>query len=221
LNIVDMYYVDADGDGFGDDATGVEQCVQPANTVTIGGDCDDADTTIFPGATELCDGFDNNCNGVSDEGLIFNTYFVDADNDNFGTGAGESLCEDPGVGYVLVGGDCDDNNDAIFPGATEILDNGIDENCDGVDNYLSLVDFNAGDVLLFPNPTAGSFTLELPFSLENNKLLITDLNGKIVVENTFSGSSISVDVSSLMNGCYILQIEAQNRIITERFIIAK
>jgi hypothetical protein len=57
--------------------------------------------------------------------------------------------------------------------------------------------------------------------LENNKLLITDLNGKIVVENIFSGSSISVDVSSLMNGCYILQIEAQNRIITERFIIAK
>jgi hypothetical protein len=221
LNLVDMYYVDADGDGFGDDATGVEQCVQPANTVTIGGDCDDADTTIFPGATELCDGFDNNCNGVSDEGLIFNTYFVDADNDNFGTGVGESLCEDPGVGYVLVGGDCNDNNDAIFPDATEILDNGIDENCDGVDNYLSLVDLNAGDVLLFPNPTAGSFTLELPFSLENNKLLITDLNGKIVVENVFSGSSISVDVSSLMNGCYILQIEAQNRIITERFIIAK
>ena len=86
LNLVDMYYVDADGDGFGDDATGVEQCAQPANTVTIGGDCDDADSTIYPGATELCDGFDNNCNGVSDEGLIFNTYFVDADNDNFGTG---------------------------------------------------------------------------------------------------------------------------------------
>jgi len=221
LNLVDMYYVDADGDGFGDDATGVELCAQPANTVTIGGDCDDADTTIFPGATELCDGFDNNCNGVSDEGLIFNTYFVDADNDNFGTGAGESLCEDPGVGYVLVGGDCNDNNDAIFPGATEILDNGIDENCDGVDNYLSLVDLDAGDVLLFPNPTAGSFTLELPFSLENNKLLITDLNGKIVLENMFSGLSITVDVSSLMNGCYILKIEAQNRIITERFIIAK
>ena len=221
LNLVDMYYVDADGDGFGDDATGVEQCAQPANTVTIGGDCDDADTTIFPGATEICDGFDNNCNGVNDEGLIFNTYFVDADNDNFGTGVGESLCEDPGVGYVLMGGDCDDNNDAIFPGATEILDNGIDENCDGVDNYLSLVDLNAGDVLLFPNPTAGSFTLELPFSLENNKLLITDLNGKIVLENMFSGSSMTVYVSSLMNGCYILQIEAQNRIITERFIIAK
>ena len=76
-------------------------------------------------------------------------------------------------------------------------------------------------MLLFPNPTAGSFTLELPFSLENNKLLITDLNGKIVVADIFSGSSMTVDVSSLMNGCYILQIETQNRIITERLIIAK
>ncbi|MEY3085053.1 MAG: hypothetical protein RL037_1233 [Bacteroidota bacterium] len=68
-----MYYVDADGDGFGDDATGVEQCVQPANTTTIGGDCDDADSTIYPGVSEICDGLDNNCNNNIDEGLNFIT----------------------------------------------------------------------------------------------------------------------------------------------------
>jgi hypothetical protein len=221
LNLVVMYYVDADTDGFGDDATGVEQCAQPANTVTIGGDCDDADSTVYPGAMELCDGIDNNCNTSIDEGLPITTYYEDLDGDSFGSSVAIITCEILGNGFVLISGDCDDNNPNAYPGAIDVLDNGIDENCDGVDNYLSLVDLNAGDVLLFPNPTAGSFTLELPFSLENNKLLITDLNGKIVLENMFSGSSMTVDVSSLMNGCYIIQIEAQNRIITKRLIIAK
>ena len=221
LNLVVMYYVDADTDGFGDDATGVEQCAQPANTVTIGGDCDDADFSVYPGAMELCDGIDNNCNSSIDEGLSTTTYYEDLDGDSFGSLVATITCEILGNGFVLISGDCDDNNPNAYPGATDVLDNGIDENCDGVDNYLSLVDLNAGDVLLFPNPTAGSFTLELPYSLENNKLLITDLNGKIVVADTFSGSSMTVDVSSLMNGCYILQIETQNRIITERLIIAK
>ena len=221
LNLVVMYYVDADGDGFGDDATGVEQCAQPANTVTIGGDCDDADSTVYPGAIELCDGLDNNCNNNIDEGLPVTTYYEDLDGDTYGSSVVITTCETLGNGFVLISGDCDDNNPNAYPGAVDVLDNGIDENCDGVDNYLSLVDLNAGDVLLFPNPTAGSFTLELSYSLENNKLLITDLNGKIVVADTFSGSSMTVDVSSLMNGCYILQIETQNRIITERLIIAK
>jgi len=221
LNLVVMYYVDADTDGFGDDATGVEQCAQPANTVTIGGDCDDADFSVYPGAMELCDGIDNNCNSSIDEGLPVTTYYEDLDGDTYGSSVVITTCETLGNGFVLITGDCDDNNPNAYPGAMDVLDNGIDENCDGVDNYLSLVDLNAGDVLLFPNPTAGSFTLELPYSLENNKLLITDLNGKIVVADTFSGSSMTVDVSSLMNGCYILQIETQNRIITERLIIAK
>ncbi len=220
LNLVDMYYVDADGDGFGDDATGVEQCVQPANTVTIGGDCDDADSTIFPGATEICDGFDNNCNGVNDEGLIFNTYFVDADNDNFGTGVGESLCEDPGVGYVLVGGDCDDADSTIYPGATEILDNGIDENCDGVDNYLSVLELAEINVNLYPNPSNGLFILDLQAELANSKLFLLDLSGKIVFEVLINGKSVVVDASNLLPGCYVVRIENEKSSIVKRLIIS-
>ncbi|RYZ49711.1 MAG: hypothetical protein EOP49_15675, partial [Sphingobacteriales bacterium] len=60
------------------------------------------------------------------------TYYVDADNDGFGNyDLPFSSCTVP-AGYVTDGGDCDDNNNAIFPGQVEILENGIDENCNGM-----------------------------------------------------------------------------------------
>ena len=219
LNLVDMYYVDADGDGFGDDATGVEQCSQPANTVTIGGDCDDADTTIFPGATELCDGFDNNCNGVSDEGLIFNTYFVDADNDNFGTGAGESLCEDPGVGYVLMGGDCDDNNPNAYPGALEVLDNSIDENCDGVDGILNLADISNFNASIYPNPSNGIFVIRFNTSVNDGILNLTDINGKFILSKEITGSIFEFNDVNLKKGIYFLSIKSSIGSSNKRVII--
>jgi hypothetical protein len=214
-----MYYVDADGDGFGDDATGVEQCSQPANTVTIGGDCDDADTTIFPGATELCDGFDNNCNGVSDEGLIFNTYFVDADNDNFGTGAGESLCEDPGVGYVLMGGDCDDNNPNAYPGALEVLDNSIDENCDGVDGILNLADISNFNASIYPNPSNGIFVIRFNTSVNDGILNLTDINGKFILSKEITGSIFEFNDVNLKKGVYFLSIKSSIGSANKRVII--
>lgn len=220
LNLVDMYYVDADGDGFGDDATGVEQCAQPANTVTIGGDCNDADSTVYPGATEICDGIDNDCAGGIDDGLIFETYFVDADGDNFGTGVGESFCENPGIGYVLVGGDCNDADSTINPNAVEILDNGIDENCDGVDNYLSVLELAEINVNLHPNPSNGLFNLDFQAEFENSKLFLLDLSGKIVLEMPINGKSVVVDASNLLPGCYVVRIENQKSSVVKRLIIS-
>jgi|GEM_PF-1594490 len=61
------FYTDADNDGYGVTSSAVLACSAPANTTTVGGDCDDSNAAINPGATEIYgDGIDNNCNGTTD-----------------------------------------------------------------------------------------------------------------------------------------------------------
>ncbi len=60
------WYVDSDGDGYGDDATVTASCTQPSSTVTAGGDCDETDDTVHPFATEWCNAVDDDCDGTVD-----------------------------------------------------------------------------------------------------------------------------------------------------------
>ena len=87
---------DQDGDGYGYCAT----------------DCNDFDPNIHPGLPEVCDGLDNDCNGVIDEGT--------------------ECFDDDGDGYTEEGGDCNDSDAAISPGIPEQAENGIDDDCDGI-----------------------------------------------------------------------------------------
>lgn len=74
------------------------------------GDCDDVDAAVNPGAQDVCDGLDNNCDGSIDN---------DVDGDNV-------------LPCVLagVGDDCDNADPTVYPGAAQVCD-GIDHNCDG------------------------------------------------------------------------------------------
>jgi len=128
------WYADADGDGFGDPYAGVEACAQPSGTVAlaVATDCDDADATIHPDATETCDGVDNDCDGDIDEDLASTgTWYADGDGDGYGDpSTGVEGCTAPS-GHVADGTDCDDGDAGANPGATELCD-GYDNDCDGL-----------------------------------------------------------------------------------------
>ena len=125
-----IYYTDADGDGYGVDGTGVQgDCDQPPGTATNGGDCDDADDTAYPGATELCDGIDNDCDGETDDSAG-TLYYTDADGDGYGADITATYSCTPIPGAVTSGGDCNDNDISIHPGAADPCD-AIDQDCSG------------------------------------------------------------------------------------------
>lgn len=80
---------------------------------------------------EICDDIDNNCNGQIDEG-VKNLYYKDQDNDGYGNSNNTiQTCSAPS-GYVSDNTDCNDNDSNINPGMSEICDDGIDNNCDGI-----------------------------------------------------------------------------------------
>ena len=124
------YYADADGDGYGNNGNTVTACSQPEGYVTNKTDCNDRDPSVHPGATETCNGFDDDCDGLIDEG-VRNTYYPDVDKDGYGNSSLPVQSCMAIDNYVSVGGDCNDNNGSVHPGATEICGNFIDDDCDG------------------------------------------------------------------------------------------
>lgn len=127
-----FWYPDEDLDAFGNSAIEHASCSAPVGYIAIGGDCDDTQTAIYPGAGESCNTLDDDCDGFIDEDVIFTTYYADLDDDTFGDPTSTaSSCSGTPPGYVLNPNDCNDANGAINPSATEIC-NTIDDDCDAM-----------------------------------------------------------------------------------------
>lgn len=123
-------------------------------------DCNDTDADMLPGATEVCDGRDNDCDGAidDDDAEVVDPveWFIDHDGDGFGV---ESVraCRRPD-GVADRGGDCDDEDGTTFPGAAEVCD-GLDNGCDGgVDDACQVA--ASGEL----TTTAANSTLYAPFA---------------------------------------------------------
>ena len=112
--------VDEDGDGY-----------------TADEDCDDQDADVHPGASEICNELDDDCDdAVDDEDADLDTtsaelWYQDADEDGYGSeDVSMYACEQPD-GYGQLTADCDDGDAEVNPGATEIC-NTVDDDCDGL-----------------------------------------------------------------------------------------
>ncbi len=140
------WYADADGDGHGDPSTEIEDCAEPEGYVAEGDDCDDADAAVNPGADEVCNAIDDDCDGDIDEpdAVDAAVWYRDRDADGYGDDdTARRGCEAPS-GFVDADGDCDDTDADIHPDAAEVC-NAVDDDCDGlVDDADSSVDTSTG-----------------------------------------------------------------------------
>ena len=127
------YYIDTDFDGYGA-GIAINACSSPGSGYVINNlDCNNTNAAIRPGAAEICNAIDDNCNNLIDEGLTFVNYYIDTDSDGFGAGTATNSCSNPGTGYVANNTDCNNNNPNIHPNAIEIC-NATDDNCNGLIN---------------------------------------------------------------------------------------
>ncbi|HBK35192.1 MAG: Regulator of chromosome condensation [Candidatus Uhrbacteria bacterium GW2011_GWE2_40_58] len=125
------WYRDADQDTFGNPDRIQYDCDQPEGYVADNTDCDDAQTTTNPDASEVCgDLIDNDCDGETDTDGDYYDYYRDEDEDGYGdVSTSVNDCQPPS-GYVRDATDCDDADPDINPGEEEICNDWIDNNCD-------------------------------------------------------------------------------------------
>ena len=153
---------DVCGDGVDSDCDGTVEIDADLDGFYACEDCDDTDATVNPAAVELCDGLDNDCNGLADFDVAGEVDLdgdgdlscVDCDDLDYTAGPSrpercdgiDNDCngsadfggpggEDDadGDGYPACD-DCDDTVFDTFPGAPEICD-GLDNDCDGLANF--------------------------------------------------------------------------------------
>ena len=219
--IPQTYYADADGDGFGDPASSVSDCTQPAGYVSDNTDCDDTNAEEFPGAVWYAD-TDND--GLGDNGssqvsctqpagyVSDNTdcddtnaqigsnvvYYVDADGDGYGDAndAGTNSCA-PIAGSVTNNDDCDDADDQINPAATEVCD-GVDNNCDGNtdEGFLMTTYYEDADNDTYGNPASSVTDCTQPAGYVINNTDCNDTNAAIhpgAADNTGNGIDENCD----------------------------
>ena len=153
------WYLDRDGDGYGEASTSTVACEPPPSYVANALDCSDLDENAYPGAQETCDPGDDDCDGEVDEDLG-STFYLDEDGDGYGaTGAPADGCEPPD-GYAVEDGDCDDGDPQTYPGAVDYPD-GQDNDCDGsADNGLIYYPSCAAIAKIAPYAASGPYTLD-------------------------------------------------------------
>lgn len=146
---------DKDGSGNGQGDGGAVSQDRDGDGYTADRDCDDGNPAVHPGAAEVCDGWDNDCNSATDEedpGLDLSTAstcYEDNDRDGYGDAARMAVicavCSgDADRPLAQRAGDCDDRDAAVHPEASERCDQ-LDNDCDGTTDGEGLTTFYPAD----------------------------------------------------------------------------
>lgn len=180
--VLSTFYLDEDGDGYGDGTKSIDACFAPPGAVANAIDCDDASASRHPFITEICNAIDDDCDGLSDDSDpgIFGqpTWYADNDDDGYGSMIVSTVSCNAPVGFIAVTGDCDDANNLIHPAAAEIC-NGIDDDCEGgIDEDIVFVTYYAdADADTYGNPSIHStLCTGLPVGYVTNNTDCNDAN---------------------------------------------
>ena len=216
--ITSIYFLDGDDDGYGNPNVSINSCFMPDGYADNNNDCNDSNSSINPSMNEICNNADDDCSGTIDDNLTTQIYYEDDDNDSFGNpDVSVEDCSQPN-GYVLNSLDCDDTNDQINPDGTEIIDDNIDQDCDGSDLMTDISENEVSVFNIYPNPAKTIFYVD--GVTEGQRIEIIDATGRLVTTllvNT--GESYSINVSSLARGTYTFKISDDSLVKTQRMIL--
>lgn len=235
---------DADGDGIGDACTDTDG----DGSSVADGDCNDNNAAIHPGATEVCNSIDDDCDSQTDEGVNL-TFYQDSDTDTFGNPAVTTQACSAPSGYVANNTDCNDSSEAIHPGALEVCSDNVDNDCDG---GVDTTDADCTPTNLSVSKTApatlliqigGQANLTYTIGVKNfgpgvaNGVVLTDPvpNGTTFVSATpsqgscstpavGSGGAVSCSVGTLANGAnatITLVVKVRHSLLTLKTITNK
>lgn len=207
-----VFYSDLDSDGWGTPKRTVMACTAPPHYVSNSEDCNDDNGTVYPGAPERCDGRDNNCNGLIDEGFEKTTFYHDFDKDGYGNPAITlQACAAP-LNYVAMAGDCNDRDGNIHPDAASPCNDGIANNR----NYATTQKGNGAiyeqgpylQLTATPNPATHFVTLRIQSrSRKPVQLHVLDALGRTVEKRQGIASNSTLAVGhNYKAGTYIIQI---------------